>query len=61
MRSDKTMLIYNNVKNVILYLRRGFFLIFLNISQLIGPLQKKKPSKYTPTTYSYYFARRSGH
>jgi hypothetical protein len=42
MRSDETMLIYNNVKNVILYLRRGFFLNFLNISQLIGPLQKKK-------------------
>jgi hypothetical protein len=37
--------------------------MFLKISQLNGPLhkQKKKPSKYTPTTNSYDFARRSGH
>jgi hypothetical protein len=34
----------------------------LKISQLNGPLQKKKtPSKYTPTTNSFDFARQSGH
>jgi hypothetical protein len=51
------------VKNVIFYLRRGDFIMFLKISQLNGPLQKKKTksSKYTPTTNSYDFARRSGH
>jgi len=35
--------------------------MFLKISQLNGPLPEKKPSKYTPTTNSYDFARRSGH
>ncbi len=40
----------------------GDFIMFLTISRLNGPLQKKKkPSKYTPTTNSYDFARRSGH
>jgi hypothetical protein len=29
--------------------------------KLNGPLQKKTQSKYTPTTNSYDFARRSGH
>jgi len=41
-------------------LRRGDFIMFLKISQLNGQLQKKKPSKYTPTTNSYDFARQSG-
>jgi len=35
--------------------------MFSKISQLNGPLPKKTPSKYTPTTNSYDFARRSGH
>jgi len=35
--------------------------MFLKISQLNGQLQKKKkPSKYTPTTNSYDFARQFG-
>jgi hypothetical protein len=62
MWADKTMYIYNNVQNVIFYLRRQDFIMFLKISQLNGPLQKKKkPSKYTPTTTNPYdFARKSG-
>jgi hypothetical protein len=32
------------------YLRRGNFIMSLMISQLNGPLQKKKASKDTPTT-----------
>ncbi len=41
-------------------LRRGDFKMFSNISQLNGPLPKKR-SKYTLTTNSYDFARRFGH
>jgi len=43
------------------FLRRRYFIMSLKISQLNGPLQRKKPSKYTPTTNAYDFARRSGH
>jgi hypothetical protein len=42
------------------YLRRGDFIMFLMISQLNGPLQKKL-SIYTHTTNSYNFARKYGH
>jgi hypothetical protein len=42
-------------------LRRGDFIMFSMISQLNGPFQKKKLSKYTPMTNSYDFARRYGH
>ncbi len=35
--------------------------MFSKISQLNGPLPKTKPSKYTPTTNSYDFARMSGY
>jgi hypothetical protein len=43
------------------YLRRGDFIRFSMISQLSGPLQNNKPSKYTPTTNSYDFTRKYGH
>jgi hypothetical protein len=40
-------------------LRRGEFTMFFKISQLNYPLEKKNPSKYTPTTNSYDFTGRS--
>ncbi len=56
------ILIFNNVKNVILLEeRRGDFIMFLMTSQLNDPLQKQI-SKYTPTTNSYDFAKKKyGH
>jgi hypothetical protein len=42
---------YKIIKKCDFYLRRGNFIMSLMISQLNGPLQKKKKtSKYTPTT-----------
>jgi hypothetical protein len=45
-------------------MKRGDFTMFLKISHLNGPLQKKIkkiPTKCTPTSNSYDFARNSGH
>ncbi len=60
------MILYGNVENYInikqckkcdFDLRRGDFIMVLKINQLNGSQQKKTPSKYTPTTNSFDFAR----
>jgi hypothetical protein len=44
---------------MLFFLEEGKFHNFWKIIQLNGPLYKKKPSKYMPTTNSHNFARNS--
>ncbi len=57
------MILYGNVKNVILFEEGRFHNDFevKSAKWPIAPKKKKPPSKYTPTINSFDFARQSGH